>query len=64
MVGAAERLGGSARNVVWFDVGPIHLDGDVLQVPDSDVRVVVYSPEPDTEDAARLARLLTRSTVG
>jgi MmyB-like transcription regulator ligand binding domain len=45
------------------EVGRLVLDGDVLQVPGSDVRIVVYSPAPDTQDAERLAELVTREHV-
>jgi transcriptional regulator with XRE-family HTH domain len=51
------RYRGMRKHVDHPAVGPIVLDGDVLQVPGSDVRLVVYSPEPDSPDADRLARL-------
>ena len=40
-------------------VGLVVLDGDVLQVPGHDLRIVVYSPAPGTQDAERLAQLTT-----
>jgi hypothetical protein len=44
------------------DVGLVVLDGDVLQVPGCDLRIVVYSPAPDTQDADRLAQLTAQGT--
>lgn len=35
-------------------VGMVVLDCDVLTVPESDLRVVVYAAQPDTEDAEKL----------
>ena len=43
-------------------VGPVVLDGDVLQAPGSDLRMVVYSPAPGTQDADRLVQLTTEGT--
>jgi PAS domain-containing protein len=51
------RYRGMRKHIDHPDVGVIVLDGDVLQVPGSDLRMVVYSPAPDTQDAERLARL-------
>lgn len=52
------RFRGMRKHVEHPGVGRLVLDGDVLQVPGSDVRIVVYSPAPDTPDADRLARLV------
>ncbi|MGW4568171.1 helix-turn-helix transcriptional regulator [Streptomyces sp. NPDC004561] len=38
-------------------VGPVTLDCDVLSVAGSDLRIMVYTAEPGTEDAERLALL-------
>ena len=57
------RYRGMRKRVDHPDVGPVALDGDVLQVPGSDVRIVVYSPAPGTRDADRLARLTTGAAV-
>ncbi|MEV7805195.1 helix-turn-helix transcriptional regulator [Microbispora sp. NPDC088329] len=43
-------------------VGPLTLDCDVLTVAGSDLRVVVYTAEPGTEDAERLALLTVLGT--
>ncbi|MET0425269.1 MAG: helix-turn-helix transcriptional regulator [Actinoplanes sp.] len=51
------RYRGMRKHIDHPDVGPLVLDGDVLQVPGCDLRIVVYSPEPDSPDADRLARL-------
>lgn len=48
-------------------VGPLTLDCDVLTVAGSDLRIMVYTAEPGTEDAERLALLTvlgTQSFVG
>ncbi|MFS8201613.1 helix-turn-helix transcriptional regulator [Streptomyces sp. CWNU-52B] len=47
------RLGGRTR-VRHPLVGEIVLDGDVLKVPDHDVRIVTYTAEPGTPDAEKL----------
>ena len=45
----------SSRKIVTVaGIGPIVLDCDVLMAPGSDLRVVVYTAEPGTTDAARL----------
>ncbi|WP_041842166.1 helix-turn-helix domain-containing protein [Actinoplanes friuliensis] len=51
------RYLGLRKHIDHPDAGPIVLDGDVLQVPGCDLRMVVYSPAPGTPDAARLAQL-------
>jgi transcriptional regulator with XRE-family HTH domain len=51
------RYRGMRKHVDHPDAGPLVLDGDVLQVPGSDLRMVVYSPAPDSPDADRLAQL-------
>jgi transcriptional regulator with XRE-family HTH domain len=53
------RYRGLRKHVDHPVTGPIVLDGDVLQAPGSDLRMVVYSPAPGTQDADRLARLTT-----
>lgn len=45
----------SSRKIIMVpSIGPITLDCDVLMAPGSDLRVVVYTAEPGTTDAARL----------
>jgi len=45
----------SSRKIIRVaSIGPIALDCDVLMAPGSDLRVVVYTAEPGTTDAARL----------
>ncbi|MFD3451825.1 helix-turn-helix transcriptional regulator [Streptomyces sp. NPDC058691] len=49
------------------EVGPVRLDCDVLTVAGSDLRIMIYTAEPATEDAERLALLTvlgTQSLVG
>jgi transcriptional regulator with XRE-family HTH domain len=49
---------GSARKLVTHpDLGPLTLDCDVLQIPGADVHLVVYSAEPGSDAAVRLAQL-------
>jgi hypothetical protein len=43
-------------------VGPVALDCDVLTVAGSDLRIMVYTTEPDTEDAERLELLTVLGT--
>ncbi|MEU6085231.1 helix-turn-helix transcriptional regulator [Streptomyces sp. NPDC047085] len=43
-------------------VGPLTLDCDVLSVAGSDLRIMVYTAEPGTEDAERLALLMVLGT--
>lgn len=57
------RYRGMRKRVDHPGTGPIVLDGDILQAPGCDLRMVVYSPAPDTPDADRLARLVG-SAVG
>ncbi|MFE2497876.1 helix-turn-helix transcriptional regulator [Streptomyces scopuliridis] len=48
-------------------VGPLTLDCDVLTVAGSDLRIMIYTAEPGTEDAERLALLTvfgTQTLVG
>ena len=56
------RYRGVRKHVDHPEVGLIVLDGDVLQVPGCDLRIVVYSPAPDTQDADRLAQLTAEGT--
>jgi transcriptional regulator with XRE-family HTH domain len=44
----------SERKTILSPIGPITLDCDVMSVPDSDVRVVVYTARPGSEDADKL----------
>ena len=53
------RFRGMRKHIDHPEAGPIVLDGDVLQTPGCDLRMVIYSPAPDTPDAARLAKLTT-----
>ena len=43
-------------------VGPLTLDCDVLTVAGSDLRIMVYTAEPGTQDAERLALLTVLGT--
>lgn len=56
------RYRGMRKRVDHAEVGPMTLDGDVLEVPGGDVRVVVYSAVPGSVDAERLARLAPLTT--
>lgn len=44
----------TSRKVVQSPVGPIEIDCDVLSVPGGDLRIVVYTAVPGSEDAAKL----------
>jgi len=58
----------AARKTIDHPVaGPVTLDCDVLTVAGSDLRIMVYTAEPDSEDAERLALLTvvgTQALVG
>jgi hypothetical protein len=47
----------SRKTVTRTPVGPITVDCDVLSTPGGDLRIVVYTAAPGTEDAAKLALL-------
>ncbi|SHF68902.1 Helix-turn-helix domain-containing protein [Jatrophihabitans endophyticus] len=47
----------SRKTATSTPVGPIRLDCDVLTVPGSDLRIVVYTAAPGTEDASKLELL-------
>ncbi|MGW1606383.1 MmyB family transcriptional regulator, partial [Streptomyces eurythermus] len=52
------RTRGAARKTVDHPVvGALTLDCDILGVAGSDLRIMVYSAQPGTEDADRLALL-------
>jgi transcriptional regulator with XRE-family HTH domain len=53
----------AARKVIDHpQVGPLTLDCDVLSVAGSDLRIMVYTAEPGTQDAERLALLAVLGT--
>ncbi|WP_413810442.1 helix-turn-helix transcriptional regulator [Streptomyces sp. OE57] len=60
--GAVGHHEASRKTIDHPRVGPLTLDCDVLTVAGSDLRVVVYTAEPDTEDAERLALLTVLGT--
>ena len=47
----------SPHKTLHTAVGPVTVDCDVLSVPGSDLRLVVYTTAPGSEDASRLALL-------
>jgi transcriptional regulator with XRE-family HTH domain len=58
---------GSRKTIDHPHVGALTLDCDILTVTGSDLRIMVYTAEPGTEDAERLALLTvlgTQSLVG
>lgn len=65
--GAVGHIEASRKTVDHPRVGPLTLDCDVLSVAGSDVRIMIYTAEPGTADAERLALLGvlgTQSLVG
>ncbi|EXU68520.1 XRE family transcriptional regulator [Streptomyces sp. PRh5] len=60
--GAVGHHEASRKTIDHPRVGPLTLDCDVLTVAGSDLRIVVYTAEPDTEDAERLALLTVLGT--
>ena len=59
---AVGRHEASRKTIGHPRVGPVTLDCDIVTVAGSDLRIMVYTAEPGTEDAARLARLTTLGT--
>ncbi|MFG2138301.1 helix-turn-helix transcriptional regulator [Streptomyces sp. NPDC048650] len=59
---AAGRHGASRKTIDHPQVGPVTLDCDVLTVAGGDLRIMVYTAEPGTEDAERLALLTVLGT--
>jgi transcriptional regulator with XRE-family HTH domain len=55
--GAVARHEAGRKTIDHPQVGPLTLDCDVLSVAGSDLRIMVYTAEPGTEDADRLALL-------
>ncbi|MEY9945424.1 helix-turn-helix transcriptional regulator [Kitasatospora sp. GAS1066B] len=60
--GAVSRHEASRKTIDHPQVGPLTLDCDVLSVAGSDLRIMIYTAEPDTEDAQRLALLAVLGT--
>ncbi|MEU6124386.1 helix-turn-helix transcriptional regulator [Streptomyces sp. NPDC047123] len=60
--GAMGRHEASRKTVDHPRVGPVTLDCDVLSVAGSDLRVMVYTAEPGTQDAERLELLAVLGT--
>lgn len=52
----------SRKTATSTPVGPIEVDCDVLTVPGTDLRIVVYTAAPGSEDASRLALLRVHGT--
>jgi transcription regulator MmyB-like protein len=55
--GAVGRHTAARKTVHHPQVGAVTLDCDVLSVAGSDLRIMVFTAEPGTEDAERLALL-------
>lgn len=65
--GAVGRHEAARKIIDHPQIGPLTLDCDVLTVAGSDLRIMIYTAEPGTEDAERLALLTvlgTRTFVG
>ncbi|RKN46737.1 helix-turn-helix transcriptional regulator [Streptomyces hoynatensis] len=60
--GAVGRHEAARKTIDHPQVGPVRLDCDVLTVAGSDLRIMVYTAEPGTEDAERLALLIVLGT--
>ncbi|MGW1028145.1 helix-turn-helix transcriptional regulator [Streptomyces sp. NPDC002577] len=60
--GAVGRHEAARKTIEHPQVGPLTLDCDVLTVEGSDLRIMVYTAEPGTEDAERLALLTVLGT--
>jgi transcriptional regulator with XRE-family HTH domain len=60
--GAVGRHEAARKTIDHPHVGPLTLDCDVLTVAGSDLRIMIYTAEPGTEDAERLALLTALGT--
>jgi transcriptional regulator with XRE-family HTH domain len=60
--GAVARHEGTHKTIDHPQVGPLALDCDILTVAGSDLRVMIFTAEPGTEDAERLALLTVLGT--
>ena len=60
--GAVGRQRSARKTIDHPQVGPLLLDCDVLTVEGSDLHIMVYTAEPGTEDAERLALLAVLGT--
>ncbi|WP_055588213.1 helix-turn-helix transcriptional regulator [Streptacidiphilus griseoplanus] len=60
--GAVGRHEAARKIIDHPQVGPLTLDCDVLTVAGSDLRIMIYTAEPGTEDAERLALLTVLGT--
>ena len=60
--GAVSGPEASRKTVDHPQVGPMTLDCDVLTVAGADLSIIVYTAEPDTQDAERLALLAVIGT--
>jgi hypothetical protein len=60
--GTMGRNDASHKTIDHPEVGPLTLDCDVLTVAGSDLRIMIYTAEPGTEDAERLALLAVLGT--
>ena len=52
----------STKTATCTPVGPITIDCDVLTAPGTDLRIVMYSVAPDSEDASKLKLLRVHGT--
>ena len=60
--GAVGRHEASRKTIDHPQAGPVTLDCDVLTVRGSDLRIMIYTAEPGTEDADRLALITVLGT--
>jgi MmyB-like transcription regulator ligand binding domain len=58
----ASQDSGCRKVIDHPDVGPITLECDTLIVAAEDLRIMIYTAEPDTEDAERLALAVVLGT--
>lgn len=60
--GVVGRHEAARKTIDHPQVGALALDCDILTVAGSDLRVMIYTAEPDTENAERLAPLIVLGT--
>jgi hypothetical protein len=60
--GVVGRHQATRKTIEHPQVGPLNLDCDVLSVAGGDLRIMIYTAEPGTQDSERLALLTVLGT--
>jgi MmyB-like transcription regulator ligand binding domain len=60
--GASRRFERRSGVIDHPDLGPVRTDSTVLTVPQGDLKLLVFTAEPGSADACKLAKLQTLSS--